>query len=360
MSRGAWPPPGAALILPAGADKTMRDEWLARRREGVGGSDVASLLGLDSYHTRWQVWLDKTGQLPDEPMTDQQEEWIEFGHLMEPLMVSLWARRARVPGRILRCGMLALTGQPWCRVNIDRRVTRCPDGDGPCLIECKNRSAFTASQWGASADDIPDAPAVQVQWGLLITGYSHGHLLVVIGGHQLRHYRIEANRQLQDTLMTEAGHFWHHYVEPRRMPPVDASERTGRILAQLWQVAPDKMIPATPELRAMIADARAKRDAAAAAREQATLRVRELQALLGDAEAIVDDQHRPLVTWRQNGNLRAADLARDLPELAAHYLIPASKIDEAKLSGEQPGIYAQYRSRRFLIKEAPNGQGTPS
>lgn len=42
--------------------KTKRlsyDEWVAQRRHGIGGSDVAAILGVNPYKTPYHVWLEK-------------------------------------------------------------------------------------------------------------------------------------------------------------------------------------------------------------------------------------------------------------------------------------------------------------
>ena len=46
-----------------------REEWLARRRSGIGGSDVAAVLGLSPWKSPRQVWLDKTTDATDDRQT---------------------------------------------------------------------------------------------------------------------------------------------------------------------------------------------------------------------------------------------------------------------------------------------------
>ena len=39
-----------------------RDQFLAGRKKGIGGSDVAAILGFSPYKSPYQLWLDKTGR----------------------------------------------------------------------------------------------------------------------------------------------------------------------------------------------------------------------------------------------------------------------------------------------------------
>ena len=46
--------------------KAERIKWLEERKLGIGGTDVAKILGASKYGTELSVWLDKTGVSPDE------------------------------------------------------------------------------------------------------------------------------------------------------------------------------------------------------------------------------------------------------------------------------------------------------
>lgn len=52
-------------------NQIARDEFLHRRRAGIGGSDIAAILGLSKYKTAYDVWLDKRGEAPAEDESDK-------------------------------------------------------------------------------------------------------------------------------------------------------------------------------------------------------------------------------------------------------------------------------------------------
>ena len=39
-----------------------REEWLERRRNTIGGSDAAGIVGLSSWASPFSVWAEKTGR----------------------------------------------------------------------------------------------------------------------------------------------------------------------------------------------------------------------------------------------------------------------------------------------------------
>jgi len=46
----------AAEVVGTGME---RADWLARRRLGIGGSDVAALLGISPWHSQMSLWMEK-------------------------------------------------------------------------------------------------------------------------------------------------------------------------------------------------------------------------------------------------------------------------------------------------------------
>jgi putative phage-type endonuclease len=349
----------AVRIAPAGLDTTDRDRWLELRRQGIGGSDAPALVGADPHHTAWQVWLDKVGR-GDDTLTEDQAEWIEFGHEMEAVIARVWARREHIPGRVSRCGMLAHPGRPWMRVNVDRLVSDCGAGLGPCLLECKNRTAWQSAQWSrtGNTDEVPDAPVIQVQHALMVTGRSHGHLAAVIGGNQLRSYVIPADEILQKTLAEEEDWFWHQHVLTGEPPPIDATERTGKILARLWDADPDKVITAPAEIVWRVAALRETALAAGRCDEIIAAHEHEIQQIMGDAEVALDPETgRPLVTWKRNGPFREKAFRADHPTVPRRYQRTVRKIDTAALEAEDPATYRAYRARVFRTPAQPR-EGT--
>jgi putative phage-type endonuclease len=345
-------------VAPAGLEHTDRAAWLELRRAGIGGSDMAAVLGMGEFgRTRWQVWLDKTGALPDEELDEKTAERYRFGHRTE--LAAADEFRYRYPAvRLARVGMLARADLPWLRVNLDRRVHRCPDGDGPCLLEIKSRSAYTSKQWdpGGDPERVPDAPAIQVQHGLLVTGWRHGHLAVVIGGSEMRDYRIDADPALQKTMLDEGRWFWHHHVLPGVAPPVDASERTGRLLDRLWGADPDSVKEAPAEITGLLAELRAANAEAGEASDRAKALAHRLQAWLGEFETAVDWQGRVLFSWRRNGTFRAGAFREQQPGAYARYSHDVTAADTDRLAAEDPDLYRRYRSRAFRLGTATEGE----
>ena len=62
-----------------------REEWLNYRRRGIGGSDVAAILGVSPFRTARDIYYDKIGVVAVEP---DESNWVplEMGNLLEDLV----------------------------------------------------------------------------------------------------------------------------------------------------------------------------------------------------------------------------------------------------------------------------------
>jgi putative phage-type endonuclease len=143
------------LVLPGDADRGV---WLARRREGVGASDVAAILGISPYQGPLHVWLDKTGQLDWDGNAatkwgsrfedDVLDEFVE-GH--PELIVTP------------KPGMFADPSEPWRTASLDAEAL---GEDGLEVVEVKTgQLRRSQDQWGEpGTDEIPLHYLTQVTW----------------------------------------------------------------------------------------------------------------------------------------------------------------------------------------------------
>ncbi|WP_432764140.1 YqaJ viral recombinase family protein [Hungatella hathewayi] len=69
-----------------------RSEWLAYRRRGIGGSDVASIFGISPFRTARDLYFDK---LDIASVEEDEGNWVamEMGNLLEPLVAKIFAKK---------------------------------------------------------------------------------------------------------------------------------------------------------------------------------------------------------------------------------------------------------------------------
>lgn len=83
------------IIIRANEIKQQSDEWHKFRAEGIGSSDIGSIMGLNKYRPLRKLWLEKTGLEVDE---FKDNEATLYGKHMEPYAVSEYEWEAGVMG----------------------------------------------------------------------------------------------------------------------------------------------------------------------------------------------------------------------------------------------------------------------
>lgn len=51
-------------------------EWLEERKKGIGGSDAATILGLNPYKSNIDLWAEKTGK--KEPPNISDKPYVKY------------------------------------------------------------------------------------------------------------------------------------------------------------------------------------------------------------------------------------------------------------------------------------------
>jgi putative phage-type endonuclease len=298
-----------------------RDKWLAERRLGIGGSDVAPILGLSPWATPLDVYLDKIGEAP--PVEDTPA--MAWGRAMEPLLRHAYAAQT---GRQVAVPTVSFVHpqHSFIRANLDGET------DDGRIFEAK--TARTGEGWGEpGSDEVPDAYGLQVQHYMLVRGYVLADIAVLIGGNDFRVYTVEADPQVQSDLIDLEREFWQR-VQDRNPPEPrtfsEVQQRFGRSEAAGVVTADSEAAYAYQQL---LVARRALKGAEEAEQEAKAV----LMKALGDSgDTLIDTQGRTLATWK---------LAK-----------APQQFDAAALKTDHPDIYQQYMragepSRRFLPKE---------
>lgn len=242
-----------------------RLDWLKGRQTGIGGSDVAAILGLSKWKTPLDVYLAKTGEVDHE-----QSQAAYFGTILEDIVAKEFSKRT---GLKVQKVNQQLSKNVWMHANLDRAVVN-PEISGTVrvqdeakqaetgrmlttdtILECKTSNAFTADAWGDTQEyeivrgkvvtehRIPIAYEAQVQWYMGVTGAIRCYVAVLIGGQDFRIYEVPRNEDVISALQEKCGLFWNEYVLKGITPdPVTIEDAF-----KLWPRDTDGMIEATQE-----------------------------------------------------------------------------------------------------------------
>ena len=294
--------------------------WLEERRKGIGGSDVAAIMGLSPWKTAYQVYREKRKEVEDwggNSLTD-------WGKRMEPAIRQWYSdqtgRSVRLPDKILYNEKY-----PFMLASLDGFT------DDPRGVEIK--TARSGKDWGEpGTNQIPDYYLLQVQHYMIVTGFPVFDVPVSIAGGSPELYEVPADKELQDMIIEAEAKFWEQVqngIPPEPVTYSDAVARFGKSSSVGAVIASAAAILDVVNLRQV-------REEMKALEEREEFLKGNLITFIGESgDTIINESGEPLVTYKMSNGRKTFDgkaFQKDNPELYQKYL----------KTGEP--------SRRFLIK----------
>lgn len=285
----AQPAPGMFTVT------DERAEWLAWRRHGIGGSDIAALLGLSRYGSPWTVWADKVGVLPEQESTERQL----VGRDLEIALDRMFHRKT---GLYVGAQQVWVTceGAPHRRCTLDGLAFDHPVTDSYPVAEGALGIVEHKSDWRrAWPDGPPPEYRAQAIWNMGVSEQRYAWLNVLHGGFRHEVYEVpwddDAARDWE-YMCDVADRFWREHVVTGIAPPIDGSDATTDALKVAYPAE-------EPGARAALDAGIVRRwDAARGLSKTAheTLKglANDLRAQFGDAEIGTVDG-RAVLTYRQ-------------------------------------------------------------
>jgi len=298
----------------------MNTEWHALRATGIGGSDLAAVLGLSKWKTPLQLYREKRGECEDQP----DNEPMRWGRALEDVIRQRYAEETgatvEVPGHMRHPVHSFIVG------HLDGIAT-LPNGQ-TVVLEIK--TARHGEGWGEEGtDEIPQEYLLQVQHYLFVAGLDQADVAVLIAGSDFRIYRIKADAELQAMLLDACREFWQRVQDGNPPAPMSAAD-----CQSLWPAPQRDEREASADTVAKVAELAAVRAQIADLESQKESLETAIKSELADASDLTYGG-RTLATWRS--------------------VKGRTTLDAKRLEQERPDVFATYARqgtpyRRFLLK----------
>jgi len=208
------------------------EEWFRYRTNGIGGSEMACVLGLDKYNTVMRTFHEKTGTIPHRDFDNPK---MFFGRFMEDKIAELWQYYDGSEfgwidnyknGKIIRqCrnvnGFVVNPSYPWMFGSFDR-VQNIKGGmnliTGEALkteavLEIKTLSYWSAQMW---ADGLPISFLIQVHVYMIILETDYAEIAILKDGNELIIEKVQRDDSLCEKIIEISKAFWYNRVVPAK------------------------------------------------------------------------------------------------------------------------------------------------
>lgn len=181
----------------------------------IGGSEIASVMGLNKYESSIELYFKKVGLWPSDIPDNAAMFW---GRELEAQIADKWQywdgnaegmMSNYAEDKIVRkCRRLNAYVQnkrfPWLYVSVDRIINKqgeTPEG----TLECKTISAWAADQWEAG---FPPSYVVQIQQQIGVLEFGYGESAILKDGREMEVLPFDKSETIFEAILKRSEAFY--------------------------------------------------------------------------------------------------------------------------------------------------------
>ncbi len=203
-----------------------REDWLTHRRNSIGGSDAAAIVGLSDYSSPYSVWADKVGLAPEKEDNEAMRQGRDLEEYVAQRFTEQTGKKVRRRNAIIKNPDI-----PFAHANVDRLVIGEDAG-----LECKTTSVLNMKKF--KNGEYPENYYVQCVHYMMVTGCKRWYLAVLILGRGFMVFVIERDEDEIKALIEAERNFWG-YVSDKTAPPADGSAVTAETISTIYRESSD-------------------------------------------------------------------------------------------------------------------------
>ena len=200
-----------------------KETWLEGRKNSIGASEAAAVLGISPFLSNVELWRNKTGNAEAKDLRENAA--VAYGVRMEPVLRELFAAdHPELEVAYHPFDLLFQDDSPHLTATLDGELTEKGTGRKG-ILEIKTVQASGKRVWDAWRDAIPQYYYAQICHQLNATGFAFCFLYAMLkkldGDMEIRAYRFEREECAEDMayLKQAEERFWRDYVLARKQPP---------------------------------------------------------------------------------------------------------------------------------------------
>lgn len=201
------------------------DEWHEIRSDGIGGSEIGTIMGLNPWESAYALWAKRTGQIENNFTGNTATEvgkWLEA-----PILARFAEKHPEL--EVFSAGTYASKSLPFLHANPDALARHRETGEW-FVIEAKTAKY----PW----ESIPVHYLCQVQHYMWVMGIKRSYVVGLVGMEPFEQI-VEAEVFQQEAQRDIAVKFWVHLQEFTK-PAWDGSEQTYQAVRQMHPLIEDR------------------------------------------------------------------------------------------------------------------------
>lgn len=290
-----------------------RNEWLQHREQGIGSSEVATILGLNPWETPYQLWRRKKGLDKGKSETFA----MKAGHYLEDAVSMFWHDETGrdIIKRSAGDWLMVNTEKPFMRVSPDRTywLSGMPHNNAnKGILECKT------TQMRVDPDDLPKYWFCQVQYQLGVAEYEQGSLAWLSQGREFGYKDISLVPDFFAWICEEVTKFWIDNVQGNIEPEAQSVED---VLLRYNRHTDGKILEVSDDIFTACNDLKALKEQIAKLDEHKEELETKIKMWFADAEAI-SYGGQTIATWKApkpSERFDAKAFAKAHPDLAKEF-----------------------------------------
>lgn len=194
-----------------------KEEWLKLRSTRINSTDIAAVLGICPYKSKFELWHEKAGNLKNSFVETERVRW---GSRLEDAIANGVIDEYRIENNISHDDIYRI--EPFKSYAIHHSLSFCGSSfDYQCndptrpeigtgILECKlvDYLVFKSKFMIDGEIELPLHISCQIQWQLWITGFKWGLCAVLTGGNKSYLINVERNEDFIKLIEKEAIDFW--------------------------------------------------------------------------------------------------------------------------------------------------------
>lgn len=304
-------------------------EAVEARKNYIGGSDAAAILGISRYKTPLQVWAIKTGQVVPPNIDDVVA--VRLGNKLEQAVAEFFEEDTKKK--------VDFVTPAWCEARNLKYITY-PDDDKRVTIfhplysfiganidrivideeaglECKTAGERKTSEW--KEEEIPAEYIIQCYHYMAVTGLKKWYIAVLLGNREFKWKEITCEQKVLDDMIAKEVYFWNTFILPKVMPMQITAQDSSILYTLFPQVAQESIIELGDEAQKICESLDSMKADHRVLDKEIEEQENILKAMLKTYETGTTQVYK--ITWKNQEEKR---------------------IDSERLKREEPGLYEKF------------------